>query len=145
MTTDRTITELSAMTPDMFLNPDNFKTLSDTWPQNVSYQTEQYQKGLAIGYESEYITISVSNVWGCQFKVSPAHPYGGSCSSYETIGYHAGTAALLRGMLDSGCPIKVYRYGSEDGKGYMRIIDTTINIKEPNPADDQSVNAYMYA
>jgi len=38
---------------------------------------------------------------------------GSSMTSYEKIGYHANTADLLRGFIDSAVPIKVYRDTTE--------------------------------
>lgn len=136
---DRTTAELSAMTPDMFLTPENFYTPFDIPGITTEYERQQYAKGIKYGLESSYITISVSNVWGCALK------NGGIVSSYETIGYHSGTHALLRGFIDTGCPIKVYRYGSEDKEGYTQIIETMINERHVFDAIDQSIDTYMYA
>ena len=49
------------------------------------------------------MSISENGVWGAQLKD------GSHLSSYEVLGYHACTADLLRGLLDSGVPIRVYR------------------------------------
>jgi len=38
---------------------------------------------------------------------------GSSMTSYEKIGYHANTAGLLQGFLESGVVIKVYRDTTE--------------------------------
>jgi hypothetical protein len=102
---------------DAFLNPDNFRTGWD----RPGYAEEQYATGLRIGRENERIHISVTGVWG-------ASRPGSSLSSYETIGGHANTADLLRGFLDSGCPIVVYRWKT-DGTGWE---GTLIN---PKPAE----------
>lgn len=136
---DRTIAELSAMLPDMFLTPENFYTPFDIPGFITEYDRKQYEKGMKYGLESNYITISVSNVWECSLK------NGGSVSSYETIGYHSGTHALLRGFIDSGCSIKVYRYGFEDAEGYTQIVETMINERHVFDAIDQSIDTYMYA
>lgn len=48
-------------------------------------------------------------------EMAPSAKDGSITSSYETIGYHGHTAALLQGFLDSGVPIRVYRYSELGG------------------------------
>lgn len=96
-------TELNALAPEEFLNWEQFTTPFDN-ANNHAYRKDQYQKGLEIGARSLYVSISCGSTWGASGKD------GSSTSSYCGIGYHAGTADLLRGFLDSGVPIKVYRY-----------------------------------
>jgi hypothetical protein len=61
------------------------------------------------------ICIGVNSVWSALLKS------GASVHSHEGIGYHAHTASLLRGFLDSGAPVIVYRW--TDGG----ITETRIN------------------
>lgn len=103
-------TILETLSVSAFLNPDNFASSFD----NQARSDEQYQKGLEVGKNYEVITISFKGVWGAQTP--------GTLTSYEGIGYHANTAALLRGFLDSGKPVLVYRSGnSVDGFGVWQI------------------------
>jgi len=95
----KTYAELSELAPEEYLN----------WQQFGSWSEEQYQKGLRIGRESTRVSLSVKGVWGSNGKD------GSSCSSYEGIGYHAGTGALMKGFIDSGVPIVVYRWSNLDG------------------------------
>lgn len=90
---------LNALPPESFLNPDNFDTKYDS----QAYGLEQYQNGFEIGKESKYVVISANSTWFAKNK------NGGSTHSYEGIGYHANTKDLLRGFLDSGCKVIVYR------------------------------------
>lgn len=99
--------ELNAMPASAFLNPDNFITDWDRLYPRSEYKAEQYAKGLAHGKDAEYIIISANSTWGAKLK------NGGYLTAYEGIGYHSHTASLLRGFLDSGAKILVYRDGSE--------------------------------
>lgn len=102
-----------------FLNPDNFITGYDSL--NAEYQTQQYNKGLELGKNALVINISVSDVWSMVMKD------GSLRTSYERIGYHAGTAALLRGFIDSGAKIVIWRDSEKyDDDGYRYIENTTI-------------------
>ncbi len=98
----KSYTELEALEPEAYLNPDNFKTGWDN--NNPARQKQQYDKGLEVGAESEVVFISCNGTWGARGKDN-SHT-----TSYEGIGYHSNTDALLRGFLDSGCKIVVYRY-----------------------------------
>ena len=99
-------TILNAMPAESFLNPTQFG-----WPspavEPAGYAKEQYEKGLAIGAESVSVSIAANSTWGARGKT------GGVTSSYEGIGYHAGTGWLLKGFIDSGVPIVVYRFPEE--------------------------------
>lgn len=108
----RTLNELSNMSAESFLNPDNFRTFFDS--TSLKYGAEQYAKGLEYGSVAEVVHISVRNVWSVVKKD------GGNIQSYETIGYHSQTAELLRGFIDSGATIVVWR---DDGE---RVTDTVI-------------------
>lgn len=114
-----TISQLSAMPATAFLNPKNFKTLFDR--EGSKYGQEQYAKGLAIGNDAKEVHISIRNVWSATTKT------GGSIQSYETLGYHSETAELLRGFIDSGVTIVVWRDipDPDDDLAY-RVVDTVI-------------------
>jgi hypothetical protein len=84
-----------------------FITAFDSLPSHIKsgYETEQQNTGRNLaenGYD--YITISRRGSWG-------AGTYDGrkSCCAYETLGLHAHTCALVRGMIESGLPIVDYR------------------------------------
>ena len=104
--------ELEQLPAEAYLEWKNFKTSVDNLPCNIKKAKEQYTKGLKIGREYDEITLSVRGIWG-------AHKENSSCQSYEGIGYHANTQWLLKGFLDSGCPIAVYRLGQK-GKIYIK-------------------------
>lgn len=69
----------------------------------TDYNAEQHAKGLDIGSKAEHVTIAVNGVWGAKMKD------GSHIHSYEKIGYHAGTAALMDGFKASGVEIIDYR------------------------------------
>jgi hypothetical protein len=93
--------EIEKLPAEAFLNPNNFTT--DWDKMSPGYAEEQYQTGLKYGKECSKITISERGVWGGTLK------NGGYLSSYEGIGYHSCTSHLLKGFLDSGVEIHVYR------------------------------------
>lgn len=95
--------ELEQMPAETYLTPETFSHPID----GMDYGLKQYQTGLATGQRAERITIGERGVWGAKMKD------GAILTSYEGIGYHSGTAPLLRGFIDSGCPIVVYRKGKE--------------------------------
>jgi len=72
---------------------------------------EHYERGFQQGVEAERVSIAVNNVWSASIAARPG--CSTSVQSYERIGYHAGSASFLAGVLNSGCPVTVYR--SEDG------------------------------
>jgi hypothetical protein len=102
-----------------FLVPDDFRTDFDALKCNLDKREEKYQKGLALGLASLYVSIACNSTWGASGKD------GSSTHSYEGIGYHANTADFLRGIIDSGVPIVVYR-GTESG-----ITETWIQGEKP--------------
>jgi hypothetical protein len=104
--------ELEKLPAEAYLEWENFDTLFDELPVNLEKAQDAYQKGLDVGKEYDEITLSVRGVWG-------AHKENSHCQSYEGIGYHANTKWLLKGFLDSGCPIAVYRFG-ESEKIYIK-------------------------
>ena len=67
-----------------------------------------FDRGFEAGKEHEEISIALNNTWGGRTKS------GGHTSSYEKIGYHAGSVEFLDGVLASGCPVK--KYAKMNGK-----------------------------
>ena len=101
--------ELEALPPEAYLDPELFKTDFDGAGPHTP--ARQYRVGYGIGLTSAEVQISESSTWGA------SRLDGSSTTSYEKIGYHAGTTDLLRGFLASGVRIVVYRRG----KGGVRI------------------------
>lgn len=101
MTRIHTYEELEALEPEAYLNPGNFLTPWDAL--DSSYSRQQYEKGMRIGQEASTVYIAINGTWSARMKD------GSHISSYEGIGYHSGTSALLKGFLDSGCRVSVYR------------------------------------
>ena len=93
--------ELSALPAEAYLNPNNFVTDWDNI--NPAQAKKQYEEGLRIGREANTIVIATNSVWSASLK------NGAALTSYEGIGYHAHTASLLKGFLDSGAKVVVYR------------------------------------
>lgn len=104
---------LNRMPAEAFLNPDNFITGFDTKPISGStatrkiYAENQYQKGRDIGKSAIEAGVSASGTWWAKTKE------GAFISSHEGIGYHANTADLWRGFLDSECRIVIHRLTNE--------------------------------
>lgn len=101
--------QLSALSAKTYLIPQNFITEFDVLPEhlNSGYAQKQYQRGLEVGKEYSLIVIGPQSVW------SGHEPYNKQSSyieSWEGIGYHACTANLLQGFLDSPARIVVHRY-----------------------------------
>ncbi len=104
MPTYETLNKLPA---EAFLNPHNFATGFDNTPDNVAKDAamKQYFNGRFVADAHPGITeifISANGTWG-------ACGEGTTVTTYEGIGYHSNTAALLLGFLDSGLPVIVYR------------------------------------
>lgn len=104
---------LNALPAKAFLLPNNFVLSSDARQQE--YCREQYKTGLQAGKDAKMIFITYGSTWAATMKS------GSYLTSYEGIGYHAGTADLLRGFLDSGCPIVVHRLWGPDAKQSVLI------------------------
>lgn len=98
-----TYVQIQALPPEAYLDHRNFVTALDAAP-GPEYAERQYQHGLNYGKDGGTLAISARGVWS-------ARTPNGHVQSYEGIGYHSCTAELLRGFLDSGCPILVYRWG----------------------------------
>jgi hypothetical protein len=98
---------MSNYTADDFRNADNFRTGYDT----DAGSKDAYAKGRRIGMQSKSVTIALNDTWSADGKT------GGILTSYQRLGYHADTAALLRGLLDSGVMLAVYR---DTGRAIVR-------------------------
>jgi len=96
--------ELEALPPEAFLDPDRFRTEHDD-PDDAD---EQYQKGLETSRKSESVGIAEGGTWLAKT------PTGGLVTTTEGIGYYPNTADLLRGFLDGPAPVIIYRR-SDDG------------------------------
>lgn len=103
---------LNALPPETFLDPMKFATDYDTAEGSAA----NYAKGVDLGQKATTIHIESTGVWSASMMDRS------SIQSYEGIGYHANTAALLKGFLDSGAKIVVSRW---DGSGKV--------IKEGKP------------
>jgi len=69
-----------------------------------SNSPSDFDRGVDTAKGMEYITIATNNTWGGRSDC------GGSVSSYERIGYHAGSIDFIRGALSTGCAVRVFRY-----------------------------------
>lgn len=67
-----------------------------------------FDRGVKVGNEATKVTIALNNTWGAKLK------NGGSATSYEKIGYHAGSVDFLDGVLSTGVP--VVQFIEVDGK-----------------------------
>lgn len=99
-----TYATLNALPPEAFLNVENFRTDFDAQHAGKAYPTEQYQTGLLTGRNAVRAGVSANGVWWARMRDD------GTISSHEGIGYHACTADLWRGFLDSGCEIWIFRF-----------------------------------
>ncbi len=93
----------SNRTAESFLDASTLRNSFDGFASNVARADQRYRDGLKVGAEANEVHVSINDVWGADCK------NGGALSSYERLGYHAGTADFWRGVLDSGCAICVYR------------------------------------
>lgn len=108
--------ELSALPAEAYLDPTRFIT---SYPlDRVFFRTgaaegdeaekrwiKQYKKGASYGKDDD-VFLSEKGVWSVSHG---PHGKGGVTTSYEGIGYHAATAPLLQGFLDSGASVFVRR------------------------------------
>ena len=81
----------------------------------ITREGARYTDGKEQGRCADYITIAINNVWG---GYDTRSGYPGSISSYECIGRHSGSVDFITGVLDSGCPVYVYR-AEDDGKLHL--------------------------
>lgn len=100
---------LNALPPEAFLDPESFRT---GWgaEEDAAYCAKQYAAALDASkraYETGGETyVQANGTWGAS---GPRW----CITTYEGIGYHAGTAAVLRGLLDGPGAFYVYRRGAE--------------------------------
>jgi hypothetical protein len=114
--------ELERLKPEEYLNWRNFDTPFDT----INGGVDSYWRGIKQGRETPVITIAINGTWGATGNNT-------SITSYEGIGYHANTSSLLRGFLDSGARIEVYRKKEYHAGGESDTIIPWVNktvIKE---------------
>lgn len=67
----------------------------------ASTKQEHRDRGIHQAEDSERVTISLNGTWSAKLK------NGGNCTSYEKIGYHAGSKEFIEGVLSTEC--EVYR------------------------------------
>ena len=108
---------LMALAPTRYLNPADPVFRMELDADGDTFEQAQYGKGLEEGRRAlaagGYLTIGERGTWGAVLP-NPDSGHATIVTSYEGIGYHRATRSLLRGFLDSGAPIVVYR----DGKGH---------------------------
>ena len=107
--------EIERMPASAFLDASGFVTAWDG-PHNQEYRKQQYETGRNYGERATMVSSNYNGVWGARLKD------GSHVSSYEGIGYHAGTSDLLQGFLDSGALITVYRRGQKPVTFYPESI-----------------------
>lgn len=66
---------------------------------HMATRTDHYDRGYMTGKKHAVITIALNDTWGGTTRD------GGHTTSYEKIGYHAGSVDFLDGVLASGCPV----------------------------------------
>lgn len=105
-------TTLNALPPEAFREHERFVTGFDV--AGDDYAKEQYAKGLQVSAEYAEVDISANGTWGARGTAGQSeNTNDASVSSSEGIGYHRGTADLLRGFLDGPAPIYVHRHSGE--------------------------------
>lgn len=97
-----TYAHLRALPPEAYLRPENFIT---AWSgdKDRALCAKRYQEGLALGTQIRCFNVCANGTWSADMLD------GGYMSSYEGIGYHAGSSEFLRGILDSGVTVRIYR------------------------------------
>lgn len=103
--------ELNALPAEAFLHPENFDTQFDAFGGEDG-AILQYETGLRYANEYEEVGISANGTWYAEQKIIGKYK-GGLMTSYEGIGYHANTAALLRGLLAGKARFVVRRYDAD--------------------------------
>lgn len=94
---------IQALPAEAYLNPETFRTMFDGIPSNVAERDARYADALKVSTEAAEVSISVRGTWSASMLD------GSSLQSYEGIGYHANTAAVLQGFLDGPAALVVYR------------------------------------
>lgn len=74
-----------------------------TFPTHPELAAACYSRGRSTGQECDEIAISLRGTWGGKLA------NGGTSSSCEKIGYHAGSIDFLRGVFDVGTPVYQYQ------------------------------------
>lgn len=97
-----------------YLDYTNFLVLKDEI-KTINEENEQYIKGKLMGRLSKEFFITVSGTWSAKLKDE------GTADSYEKIGHHVGTAAFLKGIIDSGVKMTV-SMEDETGKIVKKVI-----------------------
>lgn len=109
-------TELNALPAEAYLDANNFWSDFEGRAGRIDPDSRDYQRGLAQGRKSTEVGICANGTWYARGKDSS------STTSYEGIGYHAGTANFWAGVLDSGCAVYVHRDGRKvcikEARGY---------------------------
>ena len=99
--------ELQALSPDSFLNPQQFTTEHDAKVEGYAIQQERH--GMTVGQASHTILIDRYGTW-FTYKLD-----GGMVTSGdERMGIHANTADLLKGFLASPASIVIQRYENDE-------------------------------
>jgi hypothetical protein len=96
---------MSDYTASDFLDPDKFRTGYDTCALRAN---ERYHAACIAFEDYSDVFIGVNDTVSANLKGGNGHMTG-----YERLGYHAYSCELLRAILDSGCPVTVYRIGSD--------------------------------
>jgi hypothetical protein len=100
---------LNKLPPEAFLHPEKFVTEYDSWAGNEDLPEKKYQEGLKVSNESVEVGICENGTWyACGAN-------GSYTTSYEGIGYHAGTSSLLKGLLAGKAKFVVHRWNGERG------------------------------
>lgn len=116
---------LNALDPQEFLHPERFAT---TWPadMNPEFLAEKRREGLEISRGAERVYISAHGTWGADGVAGKGRVW---TTSYEGIGFHAGTSALLEGFLAGPAPVDVIRI--VDGEAVTTRIKEATEETEP--------------
>lgn len=99
----KTYAFLRQQPPAFYRDPENLRT-SYPLDRDPARCEEHYQRGLKVSREWPEVYVSANGVWGAS---APCR----SLSSYEGLGYHAGTADFWRGVLAGPALVRVYRDG----------------------------------
>ena len=113
-----------------FLDPDKFRTQFDV---DAKRARKRYLDGCVECDDYTEIFIAVNDTVSATLKVG-----NGSMNGYERLGYHCYSSEYLRAILHSGCPVWVYRIGS-DGR-----IENINCVKESDSMYGASYDTELY-